>query len=50
MVKRLTTPSAAVAENFDQLEALLSQSRFSRRKRSEVVPAFANAFMKVTAE
>ena len=32
-----------MAENLDQLEALASQSRFSRRKRSEVVPEWAKA-------
>jgi hypothetical protein len=44
------TPRAAVAENLDQFEARPSQSRFERRKVSEVVPAFMKALEKVTAE
>jgi hypothetical protein len=43
-------PSAAVAENLAQFEARPSQSRFSRRNRSEVVPQWAKALVKVIAE
>lgn len=44
------TPSAAVVVNLDQFDALPRKSRFSRRKRSDVVPACANAFMSEMAE
>ena len=45
-----STPSAAVAVNLLQLDAFASQSRFSRRNWSLVVPAFMNAFERLIAE
>ena len=45
-----STPSAAVAVNLLQLDAFASQSRFSRRNSSLDVPAFMNAFDRLTAE
>lgn len=44
------TPSPAVALNLAQLVARLSQSKFSRRKESTVVPECIIAFAKMTAE
>lgn len=43
------TPKPAVALNLDQLVALESQSRFSLRKVSTVVPECMIAFAKTTA-
>ena len=43
------TPRPAVALNLAQLTALLSQSRFSRRKVSTVVPACVMAFANTSA-
>src|SRR5258706_15173033 len=43
------TPNAAVAENFDQLTALPSHSRLSRKNLSFVVPWFIKALQNVTA-
>ena len=43
------TPRPAVALNFDQLVALDSQSRFSLRKVSTVVPECIMALAKTTA-
>ena len=39
-----------MVENFAQLLARPSQSRFSRRNLSEVVPQLAKALVKVIAE
>src|ERR1700744_2963556 len=47
MLPRWMTPRAAVAENLDQLTALLSHSRFSRKNESFVVPEFIKAFANV---
>lgn len=44
------TPKPAVAENLAQLVARPSQSRFSRRKASTVVPLCMMAFAKMAAE